>query len=414
MLDARGLAQYIGHTEMPGFSQVRNEVMYCSFDYAPVKEKIAPPPLGPPVDDKAYGFNDIEQHKFDWKGKIVVIEVTPKILGSQQIGEDTYRAFLKDIATPNHYGIVEFPHDALVKLGFLKKAVSGRHAFEDLKKLGVLGRTEGKPVSFYVYVIPIGEKPAARAVAVGSKLVRDLDGSVSYTWESDEKQTPTSRPAPAASEASEGEPVNRGIQKAQNGDLDGAMADFDRAIQLNPNDDAPYYNRAQAKRLTNDTAGTIADYTRAVELGSANPAAYNNRGSIRAETNDWDAAIADYTRAIELESNYAGAYYNRAIAKKAKGDSTGAEADFKTAEKLDPEFAREKPAADSKNNHPSGVTGVSLLGGKLKLDVPADLSRDPDNPKDPKMLARFSGPDGAWGEVLRGTHHWRRNSSTII
>jgi hypothetical protein len=31
-------------------------------------------------------------------------------------------------------------------------------------------------------VIPIGEKPAARAVAVGAKLVREADGSVTYTW----------------------------------------------------------------------------------------------------------------------------------------------------------------------------------------------------------------------------------------
>ena len=69
VLDSQGQAQYIGHTEMPMFSQARKEVMYCSFDYASAKEKIAPPPLGPPVDDKAYGFNDIEQHKFDWKGK---------------------------------------------------------------------------------------------------------------------------------------------------------------------------------------------------------------------------------------------------------------------------------------------------------------------------------------------------------
>src|SRR4030095_12419780 len=182
-LDSQGQAQYIGTTEMPMFSQANKEVMYCSFDYAPAKEKIAPPPLGAPVDDKAYGFNDIEQHKFDWKGKVVRIEVTPKILESKQIGEDTYRAFLKDTATPNHYGVVEFPHDALVKLGFLKKIVSGAHASEDLEKMGALGRTEGEPVSFYVEVIPIGEKPAARAVAAGRRLIRDADGSVSYTWD---------------------------------------------------------------------------------------------------------------------------------------------------------------------------------------------------------------------------------------
>ncbi len=198
--------------------------------------------------------------------------------------------------------------------------------------------------------------------------------------------------------------VNRGIEKAKNGDVDGAIADFDRAIKLNPKDDAPYYNRAQAKRLKKDTAGAIADYTKAIELGSTNPAAYNNRGNARSENNDRDGAIADYTRAIELKPDYARAYYNRAVTKEAKGDKTGAEADFKMAHKLDPELASEESAADSKDNRPSGATTVSLLDGKLNLEIPSDFSRDPDDPKDPKTVAKFSGPDGAWGGVLRGTH----------
>lgn len=401
VLDQQRHAQYIGHTEMPGFSQARNEIIHCSFDYAPAKEKIAPPLLGPPVDDKVHGFNDIEQHKFDWAKKIVRVEVTPKILQSEQIGESTYRAFLKDTAIPNHYGVVEFPYDALVKLGFLKKTVSGTHAWEDLEKMGALGRTEGEPVSFYVEVIPIGEKPAARAVAVGAKLVHDADGSVSYTWGSSHASL-----SPGASQAfgeSDEDLVNRGIEKGKKGDLDGAIADFNRAIELNPKNDAPYYNRAQAKWLKKDAAGALADYTRAIELGSTNPAAYNNRGNARAENNDRDGAIADYTRAIELKPDYARAYYNRAMTKQAKGDMAGAKTDFTTAEKLDPELASEEPA-DSKTNPLSGRTTVSLLDGKLKLDIPSDFSRDPDDPKNPKSLAKFSGPDGAWGEVLRGTH----------
>jgi tetratricopeptide (TPR) repeat protein len=408
VLDSQGQAQYVGHTEMPMFSQARKEVMYCSFDYAPAKENIAPPPLGAPVDDKAYGFNDIEQHKFDWKGRVVRLEVTPKILESKQIGEDTYRAFLKDTATPNHYGIVEFPHDALVKLGFLKKIVSGAHAWEDLEKMGALGRSEGEPVSFYVQVIPIGEKPAARAVAVGAKLMRDPDGSVGYTWEADEKQAAQSPSTPAAPDASDGDLVNRGIEKAKNNDLDGAIADFNRAAELNPKDDAPYYNRAQARRLKNDTAGAIADYTKAIELGSTNPAAYNNRANARAETKDREGAIADYTHAIQLKPDYARAYYNRAVLKKEKGDAVGADADFKRAQKLDPELVSEGSAPvssnrDTANSETTGTT-VSLLEGKLKLDIPRDFSRDADDPKTPKTLARFSGPEDAWGEVLRGTH----------
>jgi tetratricopeptide (TPR) repeat protein len=427
VLDPQGQAQYIGHTEMPMLSQARKEVMYCSLDYAPAKERIAPPPLGGPVDDKFYGFNDIEQHKFDWKGKIVRIEVTPKLLQSQQIGEDSYRAFLKDTATPNHYGVVEFPHDALVKLGFLKKIVSGTHAWEQLEKMNALGRTEGEPVSFYVQVIPIGEKPAARALAVGAKLVRDADGSVSYTWESPSgaPQAAASRsgglqsaaavaesssPASPAADEPDGNPVNRGIEKAKDGDLDGALADFNRAIELNPKDDAGYYNRAQAKWLKNDTAGAIADYTKAIDLGSTNPAAYNNRGNARAENKDRDGAIADYTRAIELKPDYAGAYYNRAVVKNAKGDEAGAAADFKHAQELDPELVSKESVADSSShgaaaNSGAAGTTVSLLDGKLKIDTPPDFSREPDDPAHPKRIAKFSGPaEGAWGEVLRGTH----------
>jgi tetratricopeptide (TPR) repeat protein len=246
-------------------------------------------------------------------------------------------------------------------------------------------------------------------VAVGARLVRDPDGSVSYTWESDEKQLAKSPPATVASDGSDGDLVNRGIEKAKNGDLDGAIADFNRAAELNPKDDAPYYNRAQAKRLKNDTAGTIADYTKAIELGSTNPAAYNNRGNARAENKDRDGAIADYTRAIELKPDYARAYYNRAVLKKEKGDAAGAAADFKRAQKLDPELVSEGSAPDSSSNRGTAngeATGttVSLLDGKLKLDIPSDFSRDANDPKNPKTLAKFSGPEAAWGEVLRGTH----------
>src|SRR5206468_2395743 len=142
-------------------------------------------------------------------------------------------------------------------------------------------------------------------------------------------------------------------------------------------DDAPYYNRAQARRLKNDTAGAIADYTKAIELGSTNPAAYNNRGNVRAETNDRDGAISDYTHAIELKPDYARAYYNRAVARKDKGDATGAAADFKRARELDPQLVSEESTPDSgstgrsANRGAAGAT-VSLLDGKLKLNIPPD------------------------------------------
>jgi len=165
--------------------------------------------------------------------------------------------------------------------------------------------------------------------------------------------------------------------------LDGALADFDRAIELDPKNAVAYYNRGHAKWVKKDAAGALADCNRAIELDPKYAEAYFERGTLKGRTKDIDGAIADLTRAIESKPNYTLAYYNRGIAKKAKGDKAGADADFKSA------------AAGNK---------VSLLDGKLTIDIPPDFSRDPDDPKKPKTIAEFSGPDAAWGTVLRGTH----------
>ncbi|HST29859.1 MAG TPA: hypothetical protein VLK27_03350 [Chthoniobacterales bacterium] len=62
------------------------------------------------------------------------------------------------------------------------------------------------------------------------------------------------------------------------------------------------------------------------------------------------------------------------------------------------------PASPAPTDKSAG--GVTLLDGKLKIDVPDDWTRESDNPKDPKTLAKFSheGEGAAWGAVLRGTH----------
>jgi hypothetical protein len=59
-----------------------------------------------------------------------------------------------------------------------------------------------------------------------------------------------------------------------------------------------------------------------------------------------------------------------------------------------------------KTNPPTSGGTVALLDGKFKIDIPPDFAREPDNPKEPKTLAKFAqnGEGGAWGTVLRGTH----------
>jgi tetratricopeptide (TPR) repeat protein len=54
-----------------------------------------------------------------------------------------------------------------------------------------------------------------------------------------------------------------------------------------------YYNRGLAKQDKGDLDGAIADYNRAIELDPKYFFAYNNRGNAKKDKDDLDGAIGD-------------------------------------------------------------------------------------------------------------------------
>jgi tetratricopeptide (TPR) repeat protein len=93
---------------------------------------------------------------------------------------------------------------------------------------------------------------------------------------------------------------DRGIAKQNKGDLDGAMADYNQAIKLDPKLDVAYINRGNVKQKKGDLEGAMADYNQAITLNPKNVLAYRCRGDIKRKKGDLDGAIADYNRAIKL------------------------------------------------------------------------------------------------------------------
>ena len=69
--------------------------------------------------------------------------------------------------------------------------------------------------------------------------------------------------------------LKQGIEHFSKGDLAGAIADYDRALNADPKFAEAYFNRGKARRAQGDLDGAIADYEAAAELDPQ--LALNNR-----------------------------------------------------------------------------------------------------------------------------------------
>ena len=91
-----------------------------------------------------------------------------------------------------------------------------------------------------------------------------------------------------------------GATKSSNGDKAGAIADYTRAITLDPKNVNAYNNRGTEKQNAGDIAGALADFSRAIEINPLEPDPYYNRGTIYFLKHDWKKALSDLRRHDEL------------------------------------------------------------------------------------------------------------------
>ena len=130
--------------------------------------------------------------------------------------------------------------------------------------------------------------------------------------------------------------VNRANAYDDKGDHDRALSDYNRSIEVNPNNASAYFNRALTYARKADYDRAIDDYNRAIALNPKYAHAMVGRAVMYSVKGDYDKAIADYNQAIAIESTYAPAYLNRGRAWAKKNDLQKALADFKKVLELDP------------------------------------------------------------------------------
>jgi tetratricopeptide (TPR) repeat protein len=142
----------------------------------------------------------------------------------------------------------------------------------------------------------------------------------------------------------------RGNSYLNKGELDRAIADYNKAIALNSKDADFYSNRAVAYFNKRNYDRTIADASKAIALKPENPGAYNNRGNAYTSSGNRERAIEDYSKAIALSPEEADFYANRGYVCFLQDDNGKAAADYRKALELQPENEAAK-------------SGLRMLGG---------------------------------------------------
>ena len=93
---------------------------------------------------------------------------------------------------------------------------------------------------------------------------------------------------------------DRGVDRLKAGKYEGAIADFDQAINIRPKYTDAYIKRADAKIRLGQYKEAIVDYDQAIRLQPDNAPMYVNRSVVKAELGQHQEAIADLESALDL------------------------------------------------------------------------------------------------------------------
>ena len=134
--------------------------------------------------------------------------------------------------------------------------------------------------------------------------------------------------------------VLRGDCKADLGDNEGALKDYNSAIKIEPEFQYAYVTRCETRLQLEDRAGALRDCDTAVRLDATDPLAYEDRADVQFQLEAYDLALSDYDKAIELGRSSAYIFAARCDTERLTGKTERAKADCEKALAIDPKSRR--------------------------------------------------------------------------
>ncbi|MBP9854058.1 MAG: tetratricopeptide repeat protein [Candidatus Omnitrophica bacterium] len=133
---------------------------------------------------------------------------------------------------------------------------------------------------------------------------------------------------------------NLGYEYLKNNDLNPALQNFSKAIDINPNYFDAYNNRSQVYLEQGKLDKAFYDINQAIKIDEQRAEAYLNRGMIIRQMGQYNLAIKDLNRAIELDSKNHVYYTNRALTYGNLAQYDSALKDLNQALEFNPKYAQ--------------------------------------------------------------------------
>ena len=150
---------------------------------------------------------------------------------------------------------------------------------------------------------------------------------------------------------------DRASSKSDSGNYEGAIKDYNKAIEMDPNGSSYYWGRGYCRlnMKSPDNQGAADDFTKALATDSTESTLYWNRAIAYEEMKNYPSALADYNKAVMLTEDNTddnAKYLNlRGKIEMKMGDNKAAIKDFKLAKNLKPsetEYADNLKEAEGK------------------------------------------------------------------
>lgn len=155
------------------------------------------------------------------------------------------------------------------------------------------------------------------------------------------------RPVPAKKHLRAEALYDRGVTHWRLGDVDEAINNYNKALQLVPDYVSVYTSRGIAYTAKELFERALSDFAKAMAIEPEYAPAYNSRAGLYRAIGYYDLAITDYTQAILLYPQFDKPHNNRGELWFAVGHYEQALADFKRAEELKP-------------NYPFAIAGMAI------------------------------------------------------